>query len=145
MSGNNCVAAWKRPAQVVWTASPRKSNARPIEPFEETALFPTAGLSIDSGAAILNPCGERANLRALAGQTIRRKIVKQARIRHAGDQGRLDGLKRAEQDLRERVSVRISALERAGRWHLSDPLYQRLWFALASVREHLRSAREGAA
>ena len=71
--------------------------------------------------------------------------MKRASIHDAGRQGRLDGLKRAEQDLRERVSVRISALEGAGRWHLSDPLYQRLWFALAGVREDLRHAQKGLA
>ena len=68
-----------------------------------------------------------------------------ARIQDSGQQGRLDGLKRAERDLRERVSARVSALESAGRWHLSDPLYQRLWFAHARVRQDLRNASKGMA
>ena len=69
--------------------------------------------------------------------------MKRATIHDTGQQSRLDGRKRAEQDLRERLSFRVSALEGAGRWHLSDPLYQRLWFALAGVRERLRSAQKG--
>ena len=71
--------------------------------------------------------------------------MKRARIRNAVRQSRFEGLTRAERDLRDRVAVRISALERAGRSHLSDPLYQRLWFALEGVREDLRSAQEGLA
>jgi len=71
--------------------------------------------------------------------------VKQSTIQGAGQQGRLIGLKRDERDLRERVSVRVSALKRAGRWHQSDPLYQSLWFALARVRQDLKKAQTGLA
>jgi hypothetical protein len=49
-------------------------------------------------------------------------------------------LKRAEQDLLQRLDERFSAL--GGAFHASDPIYQRLWHTLMRVRREL-SAAEG--
>lgn len=53
---------------------------------------------------------------------------------------RIERLKQEEQDLRERVANRVSAVEREGRWLKSDPLYQSLSSVLAGVQWNLRSA-----
>jgi hypothetical protein len=47
-------------------------------------------------------------------------------------------LEEAERDLAQRVEHRIAALD--GGWHMSDPLYQRLWGALTRVRRELSQA-----
>jgi hypothetical protein len=47
-------------------------------------------------------------------------------------------LEETERDLAHRVERRIAALN--GGWHMSDPLYQRLWGALARVRRELSQA-----
>jgi hypothetical protein len=47
-------------------------------------------------------------------------------------------LEAAERDLAQRVEHRIAALD--GGWHMSDPLYQRLWGALTRVRRELSQA-----
>ena len=66
------------------------------------------------------------------------------RAKHGRLKARIKRLKLEEQNLHERVAKRVSALESEGRWFRSDPLYQSLSSALASVRRDLRSA-EGAA
>jgi hypothetical protein len=49
-------------------------------------------------------------------------------------------LKAAEQDLARRLEQRVATFE--GAWHANDPLYQRLWFALARVRRELLQAEQ---
>ena len=53
---------------------------------------------------------------------------------------RLERLKRTEKDLVERLARHRSALERQDRWHESDPLHQRLYFALDAIRKDLLEA-----
>jgi hypothetical protein len=55
-------------------------------------------------------------------------------------QSRMHRLKRAEQDLAERLARHEAALEVEGRWHKSDPLYQRLYFVLDAIRADLAGA-----
>jgi hypothetical protein len=52
-------------------------------------------------------------------------------------------LEETERDLAHRVDRRIAALD--GGWHMSDPLYQRLWAALTRVRRELSQADEPSA
>jgi len=40
-----------------------------------------------------------------------------------------------QQDLERRLETHVATLE--ADWHLNDPLYQRLWFALARVQGEL--------
>ena len=47
-------------------------------------------------------------------------------------------LEEVERDLAHRVDRRIAALD--GRWHMSDPVYQRLQGALTRVRRELSQA-----
>lgn len=52
-------------------------------------------------------------------------------------------LKQVQQDLERRLETRVAALE--GDWHLNDPLYQRLWLALARVQGELSRAAQALA
>ena len=54
-----------------------------------------------------------------------------------------DRLKESERDLADRVDRRIAAF--SGAWHTSDPLYQRLWFALTRVRREISTAQDALA
>ena len=56
---------------------------------------------------------------------------------------RRDRLKEIERDLADRVERRIASF--SGAWHASDPLYQRLWFALARIRRKLSRAEDALA
>jgi hypothetical protein len=47
---------------------------------------------------------------------------------------RIERLRRDEQDLRERIAKRVSAVECEGGWLKSDPLYQSMSSVLASLR-----------
>ena len=55
-------------------------------------------------------------------------------------QSRAARLKIEEQDLASRVDKQKAALEAAGRWYKSDPLYQRLSSVLSGIRASLRHA-----
>ena len=56
---------------------------------------------------------------------------------------RRNRLKEVERDLADRVQRRIAAF--SGAWHASDPLYQRLWFALTRVQRELSRAEDALA
>jgi len=53
----------------------------------------------------------------------------------AGLTRREDWLMQIQQDLERRLETHVATLE--ADWHLNDPLYQRLWFALARVQGEL--------
>ena len=59
----------------------------------------------------------------------------------AGRRGRIPRLEREEQDLRDRLAMHVSSLDRVGRDHRSDPLYQSLASVLATVRRLLAHAQ----
>ena len=58
-----------------------------------------------------------------------------------GRRGRIPRLEREEQDLRDRLATHVSSLDRVGRDHRSDPLYQSLTSVLARVRRLLAHAQ----
>ncbi len=60
---------------------------------------------------------------------------------HARLRGQVPRLVREEQDLRERLAQHGSALDRAGREHRSDPLYQSLASVLGAIRRRLALAQ----
>jgi hypothetical protein len=55
---------------------------------------------------------------------------------------RIRRLERAEQDLQQRTTARVSQIETEGHWLRSDPQYQRLSSVLKKVREDLRDTEK---
>lgn len=54
----------------------------------------------------------------------------------------IGSLRRDERDFQKRVTDQVTALERAGRMHGSDPVYQSLFFLLRKFSKQLRRAEE---
>ena len=55
---------------------------------------------------------------------------------------RIERLERAEHDLQQRTTARISQVDAEGRWLRSDPRYRYLSSALKKVREDLRETKD---
>lgn len=53
-----------------------------------------------------------------------------------------DSLRRSGKDLEKRVAGQVTALQRAGRMHESDPVYQSLFFLLRKFTKQLTRAEQ---
>jgi hypothetical protein len=64
-------------------------------------------------------------------------------MNYTGRREQIPRLRREEQDLRDRLARHVSTLDREGREHRSDPLYQSLASVLAKIRRQLAADESG--